>query len=803
MSVIHSLYADGRLFLGRLLNWIIEYRKGLCLSALVLTFLFGAAVPLLKVDNQLEALLDRESTAYQQYETFRLRFGTDHVVIAGVAVPKGADSARALDALTHATDRLAHIPQVARITSILDVATIRNSPQGIVQWPLVSLTGPNQTLSLDQRLLTLLRQTWPTINRLISRDRKTLGILVHLKPSETLQEDLKDLLPQLSAAIREGFHPISIDIHTSGIPVFMEAMRRYNMENALVFLICAAVAGILIELYIFKSSIVSVIIIAISTLAIIWGVGFMALTGVALNPISGMAYGIILILTTMTVIHITTHYYDQFIVLRDRRQALRKALSVVGQPSLMCTVTTAIGFSSIVISPVPTVKQFGYIMASGALVSFFLVYCILPFLLLNIKHATPDRITARSGDLLERAYKKLGRWITDYPTRFLLVGLLLLVIFAMGIPRIKVNTQILNLFQRTSPEMLDFQFIQRELAAANTVNVLIEATPDKPLNAKSLRAIQRFESRLLGLEEIQESESFFRILEMIYAGLFDKGDHPKGLYDSNYLFQDVYRRVLSQPTIRPLLRGVLDFESRSFCMALRVSEPFDQQFERLILRIRKIAAEEISGVGRCWVTGTHVVAAIQSTRLIKAQVFSLSLALLSISALLMIQFRSWLLGALSLIPNLFPLAALFGIMGWCGIPLDNITILVAVISFGLSVDDTIHYLTHLRHALVDQPAERAVIKAVQKAYRTSAKALISTSAVLMFSFITLVMSPFKPTADFGLLSSVAALTALAADLILMPAIMLRSKVLQRALAFAFYRKARVSGHLSIIANPVE
>lgn len=172
-------------------------------------------------------------------------------------------------------------------------------------------------------------------------------------------------------------------------------------------------------------------------------------------------------------------------------------------------------------------------------------------------------------------------------------------------------------------------------------------------------------------------------------------------------------------------------------------------------------------------TGPELAAQDQARNLIRSQITSIAIALGTICCLLMLQFSSWRMGILSLIPNLFPIVAIFGVMGWFGIPLDNLTIMAAVISFGLSVDDTIHYFSQLRPALGSAATMEAVPEAVQHAHRLSAKALISTTAVVALSFVTLIFSPFRPTASFGLLASVAAVVALAADLIFTPALILR------------------------------
>ena len=149
---------------------------------------------------------------------------------------------------------------------------------------------------------------------------------------------------------------------------------------------------------------------------------------------------------------------------------------------------------------------------------------------------------------------------------------------------------------------------------------------------------------------------------------------------------------------------------------------------------------------------------------------------------MMVQLKSIVLGVLSLIPNLFPLVTIFGIMGWCHIPLDPLTIFAAVISFGLSVDDSIHFLTQLKREIAASTPEQTVRHCLTAAYDVTSRSLVSTTAVLFFSALGLVFSSFNHVFVLGILISSASIMALVGDLIFMPALILSVKPLNRLLA---------------------
>ena len=142
--------------------------------------------------------------------------------------------------------------------------------------------------------------------------------------------------------------------------------------------------------------------------------------------------------------------------------------------------------------------------------------------------------------------------------------------------------------------------------------------------------------------------------------------------------------------------------------------------------------------------------------------------------------RSVLLGLLSLIPNLVPLFVVFGMMGWLGIHLDQATTLVAAVSLGLSVDGTIHYLTHFGRAVQASGRSSPIEQTIVAAHRRTQRALISTTAVLSIGMLLLTISPFQPVAYFGLLAACAILSALFGDLVLMPAVIVTVPAIRRA-----------------------
>jgi predicted RND superfamily exporter protein len=185
-------------------------------------------------------------------------------------------------------------------------------------------------------------------------------------------------------------------------------------------------------------------------------------------------------------------------------------------------------------------------------------------------------------------------------------------------------------------------------------------------------------------------------------------------------------------------------------------------------------------MAKATVTGDLTVFAGQTAALITDQVESMILAAVIITVLMIIQMGSPLLGLISLIPNIPPVAAVFGIMGWFGISLDGVTVFAATVAIGLAVDNTIHFLTQLKREIRFSQGQ-GIEQCVARAYRLTAKQMASWSTVTLLGFLALSVSPFRPVVLFGILGSSAILLGLFGDLMFIQSLILASSSIRNTI----------------------
>jgi hypothetical protein len=527
---------------------------------------------------------------------------------------------------------------------------------------------------------------------------------------------------------------------------------------------------------------VTILTLFVIGVSVVWIVGLMSLAGIPLNPTTGLSFGLVLAVSVAAMIHIVTHFNERYREVQDPVPAMEQALGTVARPCLMCALTTSTGFASIMVSTIPMVRQLGLIMALGVLLAYVLAVVSAPTLLIWTKPPTDTSYRRMSSDWLAYVFERFERFVFARYHLCFVLGLVVLAIMIVGIPRIRSDTQLLRLLSESTEEVQAMRFVERNLASIHSVELFLEAEPETFRQPDTWERVNQLRHQLLSISEVTQTESLLSVLAYLNEAIAGTSASVDDLFRTPGLLTQLTAMISFTPQGTSILDRFVTDEYDKARITVRIKNSPSVPIGRTIGQIRQ-AAEDALGPGiSVHVTGDLAVFQAQSADLVKAQTYSLIIALSCITVLMILQFRFVLLGLLSLIPNLMPLAVIFGCMGWLGISLDSVTVFAATVSIGLSVDDTIHYLTQLKREITVRGREDTVEMCLRAAYRTTGKALMSTSAVLFAGFLMLFWSPFQPVTAFGYLGCAAICTALLADLGFMPAFILTIGPVERLVA---------------------
>ncbi|WP_300462502.1 MMPL family transporter [Desulfobacula sp.] len=622
----------------------------------------------------------------------------------------------------------------------------------------------------DDKYLAKARQIIPGFGRLVSDDMKTLAVIVKINNENLNGFQLEKQLKHMKQILIMHFpeHP---HCYATGIPVLRAAFERYNLESALIFGSIGLLFGSLIAFYLFKTPWTAVMVMLTSLISLVWILGIMGIFGIDLNLATSLSFGFILVVSTTTVFHIVSAYF-QLLKIEPTGRALVKTFQTVLRPCFMCSLTTSTGFLGLTMSPVPMVRQAGIIISMGVMLAFFLTLVTTAFFLPKLLNFKKFNFFKTNEDFLDRFVKHCLITGFNKPALSVWLGIAFIITMAWAIPDIQMVKHLTTSTIKNTTEAKDLAYIEQHISTGTSFSVILQSVDDNFKTRGFWYDLIQYEKNIKSIPGIQGVESLTPLVFRMALKFSPGGINPEKAFDY----------IQAQSRGNNILRSYYNPISKKIRIIVHIQSRTSDQVEIILGKVKKEAEQIFSKKAEVTLSGQLILLRSQTADLVSSQVRTLIFALFVITILMMIQLRSIVLGILSLIPNLFPLITIFGIMGWFHIPLDPLTIFAAVISFGLSVDDSIHYLTQLKREMRVPKAGRNIHDCLKKAYHKTSRALVSTTAVLFFSVLGLLFSSFSHVFSLGVLISSASIMALIGDLVFMPAIVLTFKPLNYLLS---------------------
>lgn len=750
---------------------LITHRKLWLLLVALVTVVLAFFVPRVKVHTSVRAFIPATAEERLCYERFLDVFGTEQFILIVITNNLGDDGREFLKKLDAVTSKLELVDDIGSVLSITNLKIFRKKGHGLFGTGLVVSKDHEEFRAPRAGELTEARKALPVTDMLLAKDLKTAGIIVR-ESSERASDASRvgELRERIINTVRTEF-PDDSSYRLVGMPIVAEGIDRYTVQTLIYFLSLAAIIGIAVALYIFKSPHNPLIFTICSAVAAVWLLGLMAILEIRVTAITSLGFGMLIVLAASANTHVTTHFYRYLESTGNRIEAAKRSLRVVGRPLMMCSITTGLGFGSLVTVESVTVRQLGVVMAVGAMISFLLVMVLAPILLIRMKPVGPRVFDRMSGDYVSIAFDRLETLVFSHPKICLAAGCIVTVFMAAGALRIEPETHLFDFLKQSTQEIVDFSYVEKSLTPVQTLDLFLEAKPGAFKKPETWRKVESVERRVREIPGVAWTESLLSLLRYSWGLIADANETGDDLFEQGVI-PDLLMLTSLTDDGKALVNRHLDEERRSLRISIGIKSDSPIRLSDTVAKILSVAESEMGVTARASVTGYLGAYSIHALGLVRSQAVSLIVSLSAITLAMMIQFRSVPLGLVSLIPNVVPLAVIFGCMGWFGILLSPGTMVVAAVSIGLSVDDTIHYLTQFKREIEKARGSPDLTKCLVEAYRISGRALISTSAILALAFLSLLPAPFQPVSFFGLLGAIAVVTALLADLAFMPSVVL-------------------------------
>jgi predicted RND superfamily exporter protein len=750
------------------------------------------------VDATLKSGVNTEAEAFKKYEKFLETFGQEEFILVALKRPESVDESEALKSLELISAALEKVPAVLEVVGPTNLKAFQERDGLMGMFPVYVEENGKKRLPARE-VMEELRNGVPFLNMLVSQDGLSMGIVARISQETGLDPEAVDRVQRDIDRVVSANIPKGVEFRLVGPPLVRKALHHYNKQTAFRFGLLCLIISTAVSYYIFKSFGAMIITAVVVGLCDFWILAIMALLGVQINSVTALAFGLVLISSVEPVIHFVTHFNDRLHATGDRVVAAKQTLLIGAGPCLTTSFTTAFGFSSLLVASIPMVRQLGLILSLGPLLAFILAVVLTPAFLTVMRPLESRAYDSISTDFLSRGYTRVKDFVFSHPRHCLSAVLFVIAVMLTGVPRIRSDTQIMRFLNESTPEAQDIRFVEQNLGSVSFLDVVLEGEPGTFSEAGSWGTVRQVERRIRLIPGVIETDSPLRLLELLHKTVTRKSgaetpvfeDHPESI-------PELLMLISSTSEGRRLLERHIDVTASKLRITVRFVNSPSRTISETIGMVRAAAEEGTGGSLKTDITGELAMFEGQAAELVDSQTYSLLLAVVYMSALLAVQFRSLALGLASLLPQVLPQTVIFGLMGWLGISLDTVTVFAASVSIGLTVDNTVHYLSQLRRELLSGGPDSMIESALTAAYAVTGRAMISNHAVIFFGFAALLLSPYRPVVCFGILGSAAILFSLVGDLVFMPSAILSSSLFRKLLRREFLR----SGHEDT-ASPVQ
>lgn len=740
-------------FIQKYIDWLLTLRGKIILtgSLLVITAFFLWHLQFLAFDFEFEKFFPRDHPDSKLYQDHVAQFGYDndflHIILENE--PSVFDTSF-LKKVLRFEKSLHKINDVEQTYSPLSLQHVIKSPTGLVIFPLVHVEDPTKLNSDSTRIFgnEFYRSAF-------SANGKALSIYVHHAHfddpvrSEALLTSLEE------SGKKYGFEDLRLVGKLSASGVFI----RYIQQDFGLYLIGSMILSFGLLLLIFRNLKSALLPFLISLVSIVWMFGLMGFLGLKINLLSSLIPPILFFVSMSDAVHLMNAFRKSNHA--DKKDELKGALNIVWIPTLLTSVTTAIGFLSLIWINTEPVQNLGLFAAVGILFAFIITFT---FGLLIAAHIN---FVNRKSALQIPAY--FVRSLFNNQRMYFAGSLILLAILVPGVFQLEINSFLLDDLPAESKIRQDFEFTDQHLGGSKPYEIRVEVA-DSSLSIwdkNVMDQIVMIEDYLLHdypIVKVQSPATIIKYLTMVLnGGLNENFRYPDNLQD--------YKKTLRlKNRIDPKRMDKLVTEDGKVARLIGFfpelgSHETGKRNEKLLNYLRQQIDADIIKYD---ITGTTYLIDRSHEMLSKNLLYGLVTAIGIIGIVLGLYFRSWKLLIISLIPNLIPLIMVAGIIGWLGVSIKMTTAIIFAISFGIAVDDTIHIMSSYLQNKEEDPEKR-----IETTFRHAGNAVVITSLILSAGLCLFLFSSFGATYYLGLFITISLLVALIVDLTLLPLLLVK------------------------------
>ena len=563
----------------------------------------------------------------------------------------------------------------------------------------------------------------------------------------------------------------NLDVRVSGMPYIRTINAQNIIDEIQLFVLGALFITGIIFFFFFRSYRATFITLLVVTIGVTWAFGFIGLFGYEITVLTALIPPLIIVIGVPNAVFLINKYQQEIKSHGQQAKALQRVISKIGNATLMTNITTASGFATFVFVKSQLLREFGILASINILSIFVLALLIIPIIYSFMEPPKKKHLNHLERRWMENVVDWMEKMVREQRIAIYITTVVIIILGIIGLYQIRVSGSLIEDMPKTKAFFKDIKFFENEFGGIMPLEILVDTKKEKGvMKLSTLKRMDKINEVIESFPELSKPVSIVNLVkyskQAYYKGKPKYYQLPTS-QEQNYIFEYTKNSDGNSNMLNNFVDSTGQFARITTFMKDIGTDKMNVIQERLSQIVEKEFPAERYNVS---FTGKALVFLKGTNYLIGNLVFSLSLAILLISLFMAWMFRSFRMILISIIPNMLPLLITAGLMGFFGIPIKPSTILVFSIAFGISVDDTIHFLAKYRQELI--ASNWKIRKSVYAALRETGVSMFYTSIVLFFGFLVFTVSSFGGTIALGGLVSITLLLAMVSNLLLLPSLLL-------------------------------
>ncbi|KJS05649.1 MAG: hypothetical protein VR77_07735 [Flavobacteriales bacterium BRH_c54] len=751
-----------------------------------------------RMSYEMAQILPKSDPTYKEYDKFKEIFGKDgSMVVVGIDNSNiyQLNNFNAWFDLTQGIKKIevdfkkdGELIKVNGVTEALSVANAytlkKNYESKKFDFNQIVQKKPNTQEEVDEIKKAIHQQ--PFYNGFLYNDTTHATLILITLDREVLDSKYRNaLFERIDEEVAEFEQQTGIKTYKSGLPYIRANSTTKVADEVELFLLLSVLITSLILYLFFRSFKVMMYSMLVVSIGVVWSLGVLSLFDFEITLLTGLIPPLIIVIGIPNCIFLLNKYHREYKKHNNQIKALSRVIEKTGNAIFLTNTTTALGFATFISTKSAMLVEFGIVAALDIFLVFILSIFLIPIIFSFLKPPKKRHTKHLENKIMGKVVDFVEIIVLNHRKKVYAVSILIFIFSLFGISKMTTTGNLIDDLPKNDPIVEDLKFFEKGFNGVMPFEVMIDTKEKNGVfsdNAKTLYKIQKFQKEMAKYKEFSKPLSIVEAIKFAYQSY--KNGKPKFYILPPASELNKLKTFLGNDNEKGNFASFIDSTNQYTRVSFQMADVGTKEMDEILNEIQPIIDDIFPKEDYdVYTTGTSVTFLKGTGYLIENLFTSLSLAIFLIAILMSILFSSVRMVLVSLIPNFLPLLTTAAIMGYLGVAIKPSTILIFSIAFGISVDDTIHFLSKYRQEL--KIHRLGIKKAAILALRETGFSMIYTSTILFFGFGVFTVSSFGGTVALGTLVSLTILFAVFADLVLLPSFLLS---LDKALTTKAFRK---------------